>query len=172
MMHAVDSKKLRSAFDSFMTGVTVVTARHDDGVNVVCTANSFSSVMIDPPLLLVCAGKFLSGYDIFANCTYFTVNILSEGQEDIANTFTNSEVDRFANVPYRDDLPGVPLIDNSSAQFSCTRHQALPMEDHCILIGQIDAFAHSGLDGLGYGAGQYFNIGLATAARQGLLERT
>jgi flavin reductase (DIM6/NTAB) family NADH-FMN oxidoreductase RutF len=172
MMQTVDPKKLRNAFGSFMTGVTVVTARNGDGTIVGFTANSFSSVSIDPPLLLVCPGKFLSSYDTFANCNYFAVNILSKGQEAIANTFATSKADRFANVAYRDDLHGVPLIDNASAQFSCTRHEALPMGDHCILIGKVEAFAHSGLDGLGYGAGQYFKIGPASTARQDLLERT
>lgn len=168
----INPQELRSAFGSFMTGVTVVTARRADGAMVGFTANSFSSVSIDPPLLLVCPGKFLSSYDTFAHCTHFAVNILSAGQQDVADTFASFKGCRFSKVPHHFDLHGVALIDGAAAQFSCTRHQVLPMGDHCILIGQVDAFAHSGAAGLGYCAGRYFEIGLEGSARQDVLERT
>ena len=90
-----DPRALRDAFGSFMTGVTVVTALGPDGNPVGFTANSFSSVSLDPPLLLVCPGKFLSSFEVFANCTHFAVNILAEGQEAGANTCASVKCDRF-----------------------------------------------------------------------------
>lgn len=171
-MQHVDPQELRQAFGSFMTGVTVVTARSKDGTPVGFTANSFSSVSLDPPLLLVCPGKFLSSYATFASCSHFAVNILSEGQEDVANIFAGYKGDRFAKVAHQFDLHDVPLITGAASQFSCTRYQALPMGDHCILIGQVVAVSHSGQPGLGYSAGQYLKITRDSTARQDLPERT
>lgn len=163
-MTDIDPLALRSAFGSFMTGVTVVTAVTEDGAPVGFTANSFSSVSLDPPLLLVCPGKFLSSYDAFANCRHFAVNILSEGQEKISNIFASHKGDRFAGVPYQTDAHGVPLIEGATAQFSCRQHQVIPAGDHCVLIGEVTGFSHAGHSGLGYVGGQYFSLGLERAA--------
>lgn len=163
-MTQVDHHALRNAFGSFITGVSVVTALRADGIPVGFTANSFSSVSLDPPLLLVCPGKFLSSYDTFTKCTHFAINILAEGQEDVSNTFASFEGDRFAKVAHSVDLHGVPLIDDAAAQFSCTTRQVTPTGDHCVLIGQVAAFHHAGHHGLGYAGGQYFSRGLERAA--------
>lgn len=163
-MAALDPKALRAAFGSFMTGVTVVTALRADGTPVGFTANSFASVSLDPPLLLVCPGKFLSSYDSFASCSHFAVSILAEGQEDVSNTFASFKGDRFAKIDHRLDMHGVPLITGAAATFSCATHQILPAGDHCVVIGQVTAFEHAGLQGLGYAGGQYFSRGLERAA--------
>lgn len=163
-MTEFDSHALRDAFGSFMTGVTVVTALRADGVPVGFTANSFSSVSMDPPMLLICPGKFLSSYETFANCSHFVVNILSEGQEAISNIFASFKGDRFAQVPHRLDANGVPLIDGATAQFSCSTHQIIAAGDHCILVGKISAITHTDYAGLGYVGGQYFSLGLERAA--------
>lgn len=158
------SRGLRDAFGSFTTGVTVVTTRQDDGTPVGFTANSFSSVSLDPALLLVCPGKFLSSYGVFANCEHFAVNILSEGQENVSNIFASFKGDRFAQVTHHNDLHGVPLISGATAQFSCTTHQTVDAGDHCVLIGKVAAFHHAQTPGLGYVSGQYFSLGKERAA--------
>lgn len=163
-MTQIDPRALRSALGSFMTGVTVVTALRNDGVAVGFTANSFSSVSLDPPLVLVCPGKFLSSFDTFANARHFAINILAEGQEDVSNIFAKSTADRFAQVPHRFDANGVPLIEGAAAQFSCTTEQVVPAGDHCILIGRVDTFVHARDAGLGYVNGRYFSLGLERAA--------
>ncbi|WP_299729467.1 flavin reductase family protein [uncultured Tateyamaria sp.] len=159
-----DPSILRSAFGAFMTGVTVVTARQVDGTPVGFTANSFSSVSLDPPLLLVCPGKFLSSYQTFATCTHFAVSVLAEGQEDIASVFARSKSDRFAETAHHDDLHGVPVIDGAIAQFSCTTHQVVEAGDHCVLLGRIVALEQSGAPGLGYVSGRFFSLGTERAA--------
>jgi len=88
-MDKIDPILLRDAFGKFMTGVTVVTAVRGDGKYVGFTANSFTSVSLDPPMLLVCPGKFLSSYETFSKCIHFSVNILSEGQEKNFKYFCN-----------------------------------------------------------------------------------
>lgn len=163
-MNAIDPRALRSAFGSFMTGVTVVTAKAPDGTPVGFTANSFSSVSLDPPLLLVCPGQFLSSYSTFASCERFAVNILAEGQEDVANTFASYKGNRFARIPHTEDALGNILIDGALVQFSCTTHRAMEAGDHSILIGEVRAFSHTAGRGLGYADGQFFSLGLERAA--------
>lgn len=165
-MPQIDPRALRSAFGAFMTGVTVVTALRPDKTPVGFTANSFSSVSLDPPLLLVCPGKFLSSFETFATCSHFAVNVLAEGQEAISNIFASSKGDRFAEIAHSPDLHGVPLIDGAAVQFSCNTSQILPAGDHCILIGEVADFTNTGLAGLGYVEGKYFSRGLERAAFQ------
>lgn len=165
-MTGFDSKALRNAFGSFPTGVTVVTAVGDDGTPVGFTANSFTSVSLNPPMLLVCPGRGLNSYPIFERCTRFAVNVLAEGQEGISNIFASFQGDRFSAVPWRADHGGVPLIEGAAAQFSCRTQQMVEAGDHVILIGEVDAFEHSGLRGLGYAAGGYFSLGLERAAAE------
>lgn len=163
-MTALDPRALRTAFGRFMTGVTVVTTCAPDGTPHGFTANSFSSVSLDPPLLLVCPGKFLSSFQVFADCTHFAVSILAEGQKDISNTFAGFKGDRFAQVRHGPDRNGVPLIDGAVAQFSCTTWQSLPAGDHQVLIGRVTEFNQTDAPGLGYVGGRYFGLGLERAA--------
>ena len=163
-MSKMDPSALRNAFGSFMSGVTVVTTLDPDGQPVGFTANSFSSVSLEPPLLLVCPGKFLSSYKVFANCSHFAINVLAEGQEEISNTFASFKGDRFAKVEHLPDLHGVPLIRGAVAQFSCTTHKTLEAGDHSILIGHVEGYSHDAVPGMGYVGGQNFSLGLERAA--------
>jgi flavin reductase (DIM6/NTAB) family NADH-FMN oxidoreductase RutF len=163
---AIDPVLLRAAFGSFPTGVTVVTTRAADGTMLGFTANSFASVSLDPPLLLVCPGKTLTSAAAFQSCTRFAVSVLAEGQEDVANTFAGYPGDRFAKVNWTADASGMPLIDGAAAQFSCMSRNIVDAGDHVILIGEVDAFTHSGKRGLGFSAGRYFSLGLERAAAE------
>jgi len=162
-MTALDPRSLRDAFGRFMTGVTVVTARAPSGEPVGFTANSFASVSLDPPLLLVCPGRFLSSYDVFADCTDFAVSVLAEGQEDVANTFASFKGDRFAKVAHDVGPNDVPLIAGAIAQFTCRTHQIIPTGDHCVLIGEVTDTRQTAGHGLGYVGGKFFSLGLERA---------
>lgn len=164
-MTQFDPRDLRSAFGRFMTGVTVVTARAPDGTPVGFTANSFTSVSMDPPLLLVCPGKFLSSYQTFAECSDFAISILAEGQEEVATTFASFKGDRFAKVPHRISADGLPLIDGAIATFTCRTHSATEAGDHLVLIGEVTSYDTTQGRGLGYANGQFFSLGLERAAR-------
>lgn len=163
-MTALDTRALRNAFGSYMTGVTIVTTRTASGQSVGFTANSFASVSLDPPLLLVCPGKFLSTHDAFVGCPDFAVNVLTEGQEDVSNTFASFKGNRFARVPHHTDARGNPLIDGALARFSCVTEQVLDAGDHSILIGKVQTFTYGQGRGLGYASGLYFSLGLERAA--------
>lgn len=159
-MNTIDPKALREAFGSFMTGVTVVTTRDADGRPIGFTANSFASVSLAPPLLLVCPARALNSFAVFETCEYFTINVLAEGQEAVSNTFAGFQGDRFAQVEWNRDLHDCPRLADTAAYFSCRTHRVEPAGDHIILIGEIVDFACSGLRGLGFVSGQYFSLGL------------
>jgi flavin reductase (DIM6/NTAB) family NADH-FMN oxidoreductase RutF len=155
----IDPRQLRSAFSSFMTGVTVVTTLDDEGNPIGFTANSFTSVSLEPPLLLVCPGRHLSSYGIYKQAKRFVVSILAEGQESVSNTFASSKSDRFSQVEWTRDHAGFPVISGACAVFSCETFQAEEAGDHLILIGRIDAIEVSGKRGLGYCSNGYFSLG-------------
>ncbi len=163
-MTVLDPRELRNAFGSFMTGVTVVTTRDANDQLVGFTANSFSSVSLDPPMLLVCPGKFLSSYDAFETSKHFAVSVLAEGQEAVSNTFAGFKGDRFAQVAHTLDQNGLATIDGAVAHFCCETRQVLTAGDHCVLIGEVYDFSHACGAGLGYAGGQYFSLGLERAA--------
>jgi flavin reductase (DIM6/NTAB) family NADH-FMN oxidoreductase RutF/pimeloyl-ACP methyl ester carboxylesterase len=165
-MKAIDSRELRNAFGSFMTGVTVVTAISNTGEKVGFTANSFTSVSVEPPLLLVCPSNKLSSFDIFNRCEHFVVNILAADQQDISNTFAGGKGDRFADITWHSDVNGCPVIDGSVAHFSCSTHSNIPAGDHILLVGQVNDFTSNDKLGLGYAKGGYFNLGMEHRAEE------
>jgi flavin reductase (DIM6/NTAB) family NADH-FMN oxidoreductase RutF len=153
-----DPTVLRGAFGQFPTGVTVVTAVAAAGTPVGFTANSFSSVSLDPPLLLVCPGRSMSCFSVFETCQHFAVNVLAEGQQDISNKFARYQGDRFHEISWRQDAIGMPLIDGAAVQFSCTTYKAVDAGDHIILIGAIDNVVSSERPGLVFVSGGYLNL--------------
>jgi flavin reductase (DIM6/NTAB) family NADH-FMN oxidoreductase RutF len=163
-MSAIDPGALRKAFGSFPTGVTVVTTRDSDGRPVGFTANSFASVSLDPPLLLVCPGRSMSSFSVFESCGRFAVNVLAEGQEDVSNTFAGYRGDRFARVNWFAHATGCPLIKETAAHFCCRTRRVVPAGDHVVLVGEIDSFGATGARGLGYASGHYFSLGLEREA--------
>lgn len=160
---SLDPRALRDAFGCFMTGVTVVTSRDAKGKPIGFTANSFSSVSMDPPLLLVSIANRSANLDSFTHAKGFAVNILSEGQKDVSATFARPSEDRFASVYWRHGPVGSPLIAGVTAWFDCTLEKAIPAGDHTILLGRIGAFEAGAAPGLGYHRGAYFTPA-ATAA--------
>jgi flavin reductase (DIM6/NTAB) family NADH-FMN oxidoreductase RutF len=165
-MKSFDTRELRNAFGSFMTGVTVVTAVSKTGEKVGFTANSFTSVSVDPPLLLVCPATNLSSFDVFNNCEHFAVNVLAEDQKDISNTFASSKGDRFAQIDWQFDENGCPIISGSVAHFSCSTFNNVPAGDHILLVGQVTNFSANEKFGLGYAKGGYFSLGMEHRAEE------
>lgn len=155
-----DPRVLRDAFGAFLTGVTVVTTLDANGAPIGFTANSFTSVSLDPPLLLVCLAKTSRNYQTLMTTRGFAVNILSEDQKDISNTFARPVEDRFAAVNWRNGPFGSPVISDVAAWFDCSAHERVDAGDHVILIAKIEAFENSGKTGLGYARGGYFTPAL------------
>lgn len=148
-------KALRQAFSAFATGVTVVTARDAEGRPVGFTANSFTSVSLDPPLLLVCPGRTSSNFTTFSTARHFAVNILSAGQQEVSHRFATPVTDRFAGLAWHAGPEGLPLIDGAAATFACVCHQLVDAGDHVILIGEVLDSMTTGAEPLVFSRGRY-----------------
>ncbi|MEQ4962263.1 flavin reductase family protein [Enterobacter hormaechei] len=155
-MDADKRRQLRDAFGAFMTGVTVVTTNDAQGQPIGFTANSFSSVSLDPALLLVSIDKRSANFDNFTQCPHFAINILAEQQKETSNIFAQKIADRFSLVKWRKGEFSTPLLDDSSAWFECSMHQVVDAGDHAIMIGKVEGFESCGTAGLGYYRGAYF----------------
>lgn len=152
----LDPKLLRSAFGRFLTGVTVVTARSETGDPVGFTANSFTSVSLTPPMVLVCPGNHLSSFETFRAADRFGISILSEGQQDLSNLFASGKGDRFGQCEWDSPAAGIPLISGRAAGFVCDTFQRVDAGDHVVLIGRVVHFDDASLPGLGFGPDGYF----------------
>ncbi|NND83262.1 MAG: flavin reductase family protein [Gammaproteobacteria bacterium] len=171
MTEQFDLKQFRNVLGSFMTGVTVVTARTPDGERIGFTANSFTSLSLEPPLVLVCLADSSANYRAFRDNGSFAINILTDHQRDISNTFASPVADRFANLAVREERTGSPIIEDCLAWLDCEMHETVDGGDHVILIGRVVGFGSADHNPLGYFRGSYFDIGLnkdaAIAAEEG-----
>jgi flavin reductase (DIM6/NTAB) family NADH-FMN oxidoreductase RutF len=131
---------LRQAFGSFATGVTVVTARDVDGNPVGLTANSFSAVSLDPPLVLWCIALGTPSFAAFRDCSHYAINVLSADQEEISNRFANPSPNKFSGIDYALGLGEVPLLNGSIASFECRNLHQYPGGDHLIMVGQVEKY--------------------------------
>lgn len=159
-----DTRDLRRAFGTFMTGVTVVTTRAADGTLRGFTANSFSSVSLDPPLLLVCLSKAAASSGAFSKAASFAVNILSDEQRAMSMNFASRRLDKFAGIDYRFSDGGNPLLPGAVAWFDCSTHEAVDAGDHLILIGRVNSYEYTDASPLGYLRGSYISLGSEQSA--------
>jgi flavin reductase (DIM6/NTAB) family NADH-FMN oxidoreductase RutF len=162
VMKTIEPRALRDAFGSFLTGVTVVTAYDQNKQPIGFTANSFSSVSLDPPLLLVCLSNSSSNFDALTNANGFAINVLAETQIEISNTFASPVEDRFSDCEWQNGPFGGPVIEGVSAWFDCSTHNIVQAGDHVILIGKVEAFEAGTAPGLGYARGAYVTSALET----------
>jgi (E)-2-((N-methylformamido)methylene)succinate hydrolase len=159
-----DTKDLRNAFGTFMTGVTIVTTKDEENHLRGFTANSFSSVSLNPPLLLICISKTAASYDVFVRTKYFAVNILAETQKETSGIFASKRPDKFADQSYSISPHGNPILTGSVAWFDCSQHSVVDAGDHVILIGEVQDYAHTDEPPLGYARGGYFTLSLEQSA--------
>ena len=154
----IDTRVLRDALGTFATGVTIVTALSPPGEPVGFTANSFTSVSLDPPLILVCIAKSAAGYAIYNAASSFCVNILSDHQRDLSGTFASRGTDKFSDVSWRQGATGSPILRGGVAHFECEMHQTVEAGDHAILIGEVVDFNSSDAQPLCYHRGKYADL--------------
>jgi flavin reductase (DIM6/NTAB) family NADH-FMN oxidoreductase RutF len=156
-----DSKDLRRAFGAFATGVTIVTALDAEGRTHGFTANSFTSVSLDPPLVLVCIAKTARGFDTFMECPYFAVNILAEEQRETSAVFATAGAEKFAAIEWQTKSTGSPVLDGVAAWLDCAMYNTVDAGDHVILIGRVVAYGHNVAPPLGYCRGAYVSFGMS-----------
>ena len=149
----------RAALATFLTGVTIVTTKDEAGRQWGLTANSFTSVSLDPPLILFCVASRAGSYDAFSRCTGFAVNILSYDQLDLAHRFSRyGPYDKFEGVEVRASVNGAPVLPGSSAWLGCSVHQRIVAGDHLVVIGRVLDVETNGHRPLGYSRGNFLSL--------------
>lgn len=160
--------ELRQVLGSFVTGVTVVTTKDTDGAPRGFTANSFTSVSLDPPLILVCVGQSAASYPAFKSCDTFAVNILCDNQRDLSSTFARKGSDKFSSVDWRWSASDAPIFEGVLGWLDCHVHQRFDVGDHLLLIGRIHDFGMKDEVPLGYFRGRYAKLEVSDRMEAGL----
>lgn len=141
---AFSARELRDAFGLFATGVTVVTAVRPNGEPVGATANSFTSVSLDPPLLLWCLAGSSSTLEAFEIGAAFAVHVLAHDQRELALHFARRAREKFDVDPHWRAHPSPPHVAEALCRLECRVTALHPGGDHVIIIGEVLALARPG----------------------------
>lgn len=152
---AFDPRELRRALGQYATGVTVVTCVGPGGEWTGMTANSFTSVSLDPPLVLWCPAKTAASTPAFAAASHFAVNVLGAGQHHLSRQFAAPAEDKFLGVPTKRGASRVPLLDGAVAAFECRTVAVHDAGDHLIMVGEVERFDAPGGPPLVFHSGLY-----------------
>ena len=136
---SVSSDEFRAVLGRFASGVTVVTTRGSEGTDQGMTVSAFSSVSLQPPLVLICIEKTASVHHALTTCPGFVVNVLSAKQEQIARRFAIVDIDRFEGVGFTRSTAGYAILDDVLAVIECARVSTYEGGDHTLVIGEVKA---------------------------------
>lgn len=154
-----DALALRGAFGHFATGICVLGAETVTGERLGLTLNSFSSLSLDPPLLLVSLGHFLRSHDQLIAARGFGLSILAEDQVEISQRFASREGLKWRDFPAVQGRLGGLTVPSAMASFDCAVERSVPAGDHTILIGRVlDCTTHETARPLLYFRGRYDRI--------------
>ncbi len=137
---SVQPVQLREAFGQFATGVCVVGFAALDGTRVGVTVNSFTSLSLDPALLLVCLGHSLRSHDVMLSCGGFGVSVLAQNQRDVSHRFATRGGPKWDELSPIEGETGALMVPEAIAWFDCSVEATYPAGDHTILIGRIRKF--------------------------------
>jgi 3-hydroxy-9,10-secoandrosta-1,3,5(10)-triene-9,17-dione monooxygenase reductase component len=151
-------EEFKSALSRWVTGVAVITTRSRAGDIAGLTASSFTSVSLDPPLVLFCLAHSSTSKPAFETTDRFAINILGEGQQALSGGFAQPGGDKFAGVGWRPGLLGIPLLDGAVAHLECRIVQVHPGGDHTIMVGEVERIDVSDDKPLVYFRGAYRSI--------------
>ena len=140
----------RRVLGHFASGVTVVTTLDADGHPVGLTASAFTSVSLDPPLVLVCVALTSQSYPAFHTHGKFAINVLHAEHEQLARRFASSgsSAEKFAGTGYKKGALGLPVLEDALAELECTIVHVYPAGDHTIFVGRVEAADSRGDAGL------------------------
>lgn len=133
----LDARSLRSAFGCFATGITVVTTVDGEGALYGVTANSFTSLSLDPPLVLFCLDYKSTSFGAFKTGTHFAVNVLREDQEALSVRFAQSNPDKWNGMAYETWKTGCPIFSGCIANLECDIESVFEGGDHVIVVGNV-----------------------------------
>ena len=155
---AIDGRELRNAMGLFATGVTIITTKDASGKPFGLTANAFSSLSLDPPMLLICVDKGVDCYNCFEESKVFAVNFLSLAQEDLSTRFATKGIEKFEGLSYSTGELGVALVDGALAHFECKIAHAYEGGDHTIYVGEVHKLVTAPGDPLLFYQGKYRSL--------------
>jgi len=151
------SPQFRQALGMFATGVTIVTARAQDGTLVGLTANSFNSVSLSPPLVLWSLAQKAGSMAAFSRGAHYAINILAADQQALALQFAAKDVDRYVGVEFQLGQNGAPLLAGTAASFECFNRSQYEEGDHVIFVGEVERCSHrAGASPLLYHGGKFY----------------
>jgi flavin reductase (DIM6/NTAB) family NADH-FMN oxidoreductase RutF len=153
-----DARDYRHALGQYPTGITVITARGPDGRKIGLTANSFTSVSLDPPLISWCPSKKASDLLELENAAYFAVNVLAADQHHLSSQFATpaqEAQDKFEGVAITEGIGGLPLIEGAVAHFQCHTVRWVDAGDHAIVLGEVEQYDIDGGEPLVFHSGRY-----------------
>ena len=134
-MPSFDAFQFRQLLGSYMTGVTVVTTRDAGAVGV--TINSFTSVSLDPPLILFCLDKNARRFAAFEKAEHFVVNILAAEQEHLSRAFAAPQHPDLAPSVFAPDVENCPVLKDTLGWLYCRKYAAHQGGDHMIFVGEV-----------------------------------
>ena len=156
----LDRRDFRSALGCFPTGVCLVTTLGPGGRREGMTINSFTSVSLDPPMVLWSLSREASSAPVFRDAEYFAVNVLAADDQEISSHFARQAPDKFAAFAARfaPGLGGAPVLQGAAAVFECqTRHRNYG-GDHIILVGAVERYSHTDRAPLVFHRGKYNTV--------------
>lgn len=148
----------RHALAQFTTGVTIVTTMTPEGAPAGMTANSFSSVSLDPPLVLWSVSLRAASLGIFRACERYLIHVLAADQLDLARRFATRGANRFgaqSGTNWQANGARLPRLDGCVAWFECSNRSQYDEGDHVVLVGRVEAFAVNGGTPLVFHDGRY-----------------
>lgn len=154
----LDRRSLRGALGMFATGVTVITTQLQNGDCVGFTANSFSSVSLEPPLVLFSLGLQSSCLEAMSASSHYAINVLSEEQTALSHRFAASGEDKFSGLDWLPGAGGAPLLPGCCAWFECANEVQHAGGDHMIFVGRVLAYAREQKQPLIFHEGRYRNL--------------
>lgn len=150
-----DSRLLRNALGRFPTGVTVITTRGPDGKREGLTANSFSALSLDPPLVLWSIVRKSGSLPNFVASGHFAINVLASNQSDLSHRFATPNPDRFEGLELHEGWGGSPLLPGTLASFECETEQTIEGGDHLLFVGRVHRIRYRDGEPLIFNAGKY-----------------
>ena len=154
-----EQRALRDILGRFATGVTVMTTRAAGGEPVGMTVNSFTSVSLEPPLILWNIAKSSNSLDAYLQAKDFAIHILNADQLALSIQFARSDHTMFNGVSYERSAANVPILPNCAAVFECSTHKIHDSGDHYIIVGRVDRFTWEKSEPLLFFRGRYRKLG-------------
>jgi flavin reductase len=156
---AVDAEQFKHALRRWPSGVTVVTSRAGEKIHGM-TVSAFSSVSLDPPLVLVCADKASNTHPVIAEGRVFAAHILAQGQEPLSHRFSSKAAEwrRFEGIEWKSGVTGAPILPDALAVLDCRVVAAYDVGDHVIYIGEVETVQLADAEPLLWYGGSYRSL--------------